>query len=92
MTCVFDPARAACRTTGDERGLRRTPDIDDCRPNCVNIARTDRDIDTLRAQAAHLRTVVDDPAAPLVRHAREQHQHDRLTDLICQHERVGGST
>jgi hypothetical protein len=25
MTCVFDPVRAACRTTGDERGLRRLP-------------------------------------------------------------------
>jgi integrase len=89
MTCVFDPARAACRTTGDERGLRRTPDIDDCRPNCANIARTDRDISILRAQAAQLRLIVDDPAAPPVRHAREQHELARLTGLIDQHERPG---
>jgi hypothetical protein len=93
MTCVFDPARAACRTTGDERGLRRrTPDIDDCRPNCVNIARTDRDIHILRAQAARLRDVVDDPAAPPVRHVHEQHELARLTDLIQQHWQTGDGT
>ncbi|MEV7169014.1 hypothetical protein AB0O18_04910 [Streptomyces sp. NPDC093224] len=45
MTCVLDPKRAACRLRSEEDGTRRTPDLDDCRPNCVNIARTDRDVE-----------------------------------------------
>lgn len=85
MTCVLDPARAACRLGGDERGTRRTPDIDDCRPSCANIARTDRDIAALRDQAEHLQTLVDDPLAPRIRHAREQHELDRLRRIIAAH-------
>ncbi|GAB2920811.1 hypothetical protein GCM10027280_04760 [Micromonospora polyrhachis] len=85
MTCVLDPARAACRVAADERGTRHTPDIDDCRPNCANIARTDRDIHILRRQAAHLRAVVNDPAAPPVRHARERHELARLEHIITRH-------
>ena len=42
MTCVLDPHKAACRVARDERAHRRTPDLDDCRPYCANIARTDR--------------------------------------------------
>jgi integrase len=85
MTCVLDPARAACRVATDERGTRRTPDIDDCRPNCANIARTDRDIHVLRQQAARLRALVNDTAAPPVRHARERHELARLEHLIARH-------
>jgi hypothetical protein len=61
MTCVLDPHKAACRVARDERDHRRTPDLDDCRPHCGNIARTDRDIATLRTRVERLRTVVDDP-------------------------------
>jgi hypothetical protein len=85
MTCVLDPARAACRVATDERGTRRTPDIDDCRPSCANIARTDRDIYVLRQQAARLRVLVNDPAAPPVRHDRERHELARLEHLIARH-------
>jgi hypothetical protein len=85
MTCVLDPARAACRVASDERGSRRTPDIDDCRPNCANIARTDLDIHILRQQARHLRTLVNDTAAPSIRHARERHELARLEHLIARH-------
>jgi hypothetical protein len=83
MTCVRDPARAACRVATDERGARRTPDIDDCRPSCANIARTDRDIYVLRQQAARLCVLVNDPAAPPVRHDRERHELARLEHLIA---------
>jgi hypothetical protein len=85
MTCVLDPARAACRVATDERGTRRTPDIDDCRPSCANIARTDRDIHVLRQQAARLLALVNDPAAPPVRHDRERHELARLEHLIARH-------
>ncbi|MFJ4971120.1 hypothetical protein [Streptomyces sp. NPDC088755] len=85
MTCVLDPARAACRLSTDERSSRRTPDIDDCRPSCVNIARTDRDIDFLRTRVDTLQAIVDDPLAPPIRHAREQHELARLQQVIANH-------
>ncbi|MGW1675655.1 hypothetical protein [Streptomyces sp. NPDC002324] len=64
MTCVLDPRRAACRLRSEEDGTRRTPDLDDYRPNCVNIARTDRDIEHVLVQIERLRPLVDDPLAP----------------------------
>lgn len=54
MTCVLDPKRAACRLRSEENGTRRTPDLDDCRPNCVNIARTDHDIEHVLVQIERL--------------------------------------
>jgi hypothetical protein len=55
MTCFFDPAQALCQMrwadTGDHR---RTPDLDDCRPPCRNIARIDRDINAVRVHAEQL--------------------------------------
>lgn len=85
MTCVLDPAKAACRLAGDDHGTRRTPDITDCRPTCANIARTDRDIDYLRSQLTQLQATVDDPLAPPLRHARERHELDRLQQIITDH-------
>ncbi len=86
MTCVLDPAKAACRLTGDEHGTRTTPDLDDCKPHCANIARTDRDIDHLRQRATALRAAVNDPLAPVIRHEREQRELDRVTQLITRHQ------
>lgn len=86
MTCVLDPARAACRLGTDERSNRRTPDLDDCKPSCVNIARTDRDIEFLRAHANELQDLVDDHLAPPMRHAREQHELTRLQRIIANHQ------
>ncbi|MEW2620861.1 hypothetical protein [Streptomyces sp. NPDC048106] len=86
MTCVLDAARAACRLSADERSTRRTPDIDGCKPSCVNIARTDRDIEVLRIRATDLQTAVDDPLAPPMRHTREQHELARLQQIIADHQ------
>jgi integrase len=62
MTCVFDPSTALCQmratTSGDDRSI---PDLNDCRPACRNIARTDRDMAGVRQHAARLRPLVDDP-------------------------------
>jgi integrase len=86
MTCVLDPHKAACRIARDERDHRRTPDLDDCRPHCGNIARTDRDIATLRTHVELLRTVVEDPLTPPIRADRERRELDRLTAIITEHE------
>ena len=90
MTCVLDPQRAACRLRREEDGTRRTPDLDDCRPNCVNIARTDRDIEQVLIQIEQLRPIVEDPLAPSYRHAREQHELDRLERVAAAHARSEG--
>ncbi|WP_458682755.1 hypothetical protein [Prescottella equi] len=91
MTCVLDPQRAACRLGADDSNTRRTPDLTDCRPHCVNIARTDRDIDQLRRQHEQLRVIVDDPFAPPIRHERERHQLERLERLIDEHDQQTGA-
>ncbi|KAA8877510.1 hypothetical protein F3087_43935 [Nocardia colli] len=85
MTCVLDPRRAACRLAQDDVGDRITPDLSDCRPNCVNIARTDRDIALVRAQAARLREIVEDPLAPPVRAARQRAELHRLLRILAEH-------
>ncbi|WDG33299.1 hypothetical protein N7925_35715 [Streptomyces sp. CA-278952] len=89
MTCVLDPKRAACRLRSEEDSTRRTPDLDDCRPNCVNIARTDRDIEQVHVQIEQLRPLVDDPLAPAFRHVREQHELDRLERIVTAHANSG---
>jgi integrase len=86
MTCVLNPATAACQLRGSADDPMVTPDIDDCRPRCLNIARTDRDIDHVRNQAAELAEIVADTMAPPIRHARDQHELDRIRTIIDDHE------
>ncbi|MGW5312882.1 hypothetical protein ACWEQ0_23740 [Nocardia thailandica] len=86
MTCVFDPQRAACRTSDGTGGVRRTPDLTDCRPNCANIARTDRDITAVAELATSLTKLADDPLAPTPRRARLRHELDRLRTILADHD------
>ncbi|MEU7862067.1 hypothetical protein [Nonomuraea sp. NPDC049141] len=86
MTCVFDPTQALCQMRGTDTGDdRRTPDLDDCRPGCRNIARTDQDMATVHQHATDLRAIVDDPLSPPIRHDRERRQLDRLEKIITEH-------
>jgi hypothetical protein len=85
MTCVLNPATAACQLRGSADDPMVTPDTDDCRPRCQNIARTDRDITYVRRRADELSQIVDDPLAPPIRHAREQHELDRLRAIVDEH-------
>jgi hypothetical protein len=86
MTCVFDPVKALCqqRRTSEDSGM--TPDLDDCRTTCQNIAYTDRDIGQLRRRAAHLQDLLGDFLAPSPRHQRIRAERDRLHALIRDHE------
>ncbi|MFF1717216.1 hypothetical protein [Streptomyces sp. NPDC058268] len=90
MTCVLNPATAACQLRGDADDPLVTPDTDDCRPRCLNLARTDRDIEYVKRRAAELTEIVADPLAPPVRHERERRELDRLKSIIEAHERRGG--
>jgi integrase len=86
MTCVLDPAQALCRLRGTSDDPLVTPDTDDCRPQCRNIARTDRDIQHIRQHHRELAAVVDDPLAPPIRHERERHELKRLQRILDAHE------
>jgi hypothetical protein len=89
MTCVLDPAQAACQLRGDIDDPMVTPDTGDCRPKCRNLARTDRDV--LHVQRKHdlLAEVVDDPLAPPFRHQRDRRELDRLRAILVTHEQDG---
>jgi hypothetical protein len=86
MTCVFDPAKALCHLRPAEDDVRRTPDQDDCRPTCQNIAYTDRNIAEVRRHAAQLQDLVNDHLAPSLRHHRERAELDRLRAIIRRHD------
>ncbi|MFD4248014.1 hypothetical protein ACFWP3_41545 [Streptomyces sp. NPDC058525] len=86
MTCVFDPTTAACQIRGTAEDPMVTPDTDDCRPKCPNLARTDRDIEYVRRQAKHFEDLVADPLAPPIRHERERHELTRLKSIIDIHD------
>jgi len=89
MTCVFDPQQAACQLRGTKDDPLVTPDIDDCRPRCPNIARTDRDIDVVRAKHSELAEIIADVLAPPIRHQRDRHEMERLATILTAHEDDG---
>jgi hypothetical protein len=91
MTCVFDPQQAACQLRGTADDPTVTPDIDDCRPRCPNIARTDRDITVIGARRDHLAQIVADPLAPPIRHHRDKTELERLESVLRAHDAVGAA-
>jgi hypothetical protein len=50
LLCRYKPDRALCQ----RQGINHTPNLDDCRPNCTNIARTDYHAVRLRIKAEQL--------------------------------------
>jgi hypothetical protein len=88
MTCVFDPAKALCQLRGNERDSRATPDQDDCRSNCVNLAYIDRDITVFRKQAKDLEVLLGEFLAPSPRYRRARAELDRVRNIIHNHART----
>jgi integrase len=88
MTCVFDPAKALCQQRGNERDNRATPDQDDCRSSCRNIAYTDRDITIFRKKAKDLEVLLRDFLAPSPRYHRARAELDRVRGIIRNHTRT----
>jgi integrase len=85
MTCVFDARVAACQLRGQQDDPSVTPDLDDCRPSCVNIARTDRDVAVLAERHQTLTTILDDRLAPPIRLERHRNELMRITKLMEAH-------
>lgn len=86
MTCVFDPEKALCHNASERDQTKRTPDLDDCRPACHNIAYTDRDIEQLRTRHNELSQILSEYLAPSPRHHRERSEHQRLAAIIANHD------
>jgi hypothetical protein len=86
MTCVFDSKQALCQIVTGEGDARRTPDQSDCRPQCRNLAYTNENIAELQTRARRLREIIQDPFAPSIRRAREQHELDRIHAIIDRHQ------
>ncbi|WP_328559280.1 hypothetical protein [Streptomyces coelicoflavus] len=85
MTCVLNPATAPCQLRGTADDPLVTPDIDDCRPTCPNLARTDRDVAHTERQVAELEETLSNSLAPPIRHARERHELARLQAILDAH-------
>ncbi|MFF5828945.1 hypothetical protein ACF1D2_27425 [Streptomyces bacillaris] len=83
--CVLNPATAPCQLRGTADDPLVTPDIDDCRPQCPNLARTDRDIAYNERQVAELEETHSNSLAPPIRHARERHELARLQAILDAH-------
>lgn len=88
LTCVFDRLKALCEVRSDEHGTAAEPRREDCRPNCGNIARTDRDIDGVREDMLRLEDIVGDPLSPSIRHKREHDTLERYREIVTEHERT----
>ncbi|MFE0055385.1 hypothetical protein [Streptomyces sp. NPDC059003] len=87
MTCVFAAPTARCELEPSLDDAHVTPDTDGCHPACVNLARTEENINELRAEAAELRSKVEDEASPPIRWNRERRRLAHLDHLIAEHER-----
>jgi hypothetical protein len=86
VTCVLDPAKALCRLRDPDDDVRRTPDLDNCRAECSNIARTDRDVEKLRIRY-HARVIEsENTLAPEPRRVRARQQAELLLARIETHE------
>lgn len=86
ITCVFDQSKALCQTRSAEADPRVTPDQDDCRPSCRNIAYTDRDISQLRLAVAGISEIINESLAPSPRHQRASTELARLQQIIDDHD------
>jgi hypothetical protein len=65
LACVYDESKALCHPDRDRRqDLSKTPDMNRCRDNCGNIARTDSHARLLTAEIERLREEVESPLTP----------------------------
>jgi hypothetical protein len=87
MTCVFAAPTARCELEPSLDDARVTPDTGGCHPACLNIARTEENVNELRIEAADLRIKVADEASPPIRWERERRRLAHLESLIDEHER-----
>jgi integrase len=90
MTCVWRPETAACNQARIDQGLPAgdSPDENECRTTCVNLAYTDRDIHQQQQRLADLQRATADPLAPQPRRDRTAAQAARIRTTIDHHQQT----
>jgi hypothetical protein len=64
LTCNYDPRRALCNPDNAGESTAATPSLDRCQAACPNIARTDSQVQQLRAEAERLLGQADAALTP----------------------------
>lgn len=83
LACMYDPNKALCQS--DRVGQAAEPKLDQCQPNCPNVARTDRHIAGLETEVRRLRDEADSPLTPVPLALRLRARSDTLVALIDTH-------
>lgn len=89
IRCVWDRDKALCRLQQNSNDRKRTPDLNNCRPTCQNIAITDRNIVYWRRRLDTLDVESCDPLAPEPRRKRAATLAAQVRALIDAHEAQG---
>jgi hypothetical protein len=88
LTCNYDPRRALCNPDNVGEGTAATPSLDRCQAACPNIARTDSQVQQLRAEAERLRGHADAALTPQPVASRLRDRAATLTELAGKHDRT----
>lgn len=82
VTCVFRPDTALCVTGADQD---QGPHWTRCRPQCTNIARTDRDIASIKTHLETLQQDLAGPALPQPLRQRVEEQINYYSEIVHGH-------
>lgn len=84
VACLFDPERSLCRNPRTMAAITE-PKLEQCQPNCPNIARTDRHIAQLAVEVERLRSEAESPMTPVPMAQRLKSEAERMTTTIDTH-------
>lgn len=87
MTCVWRHETAACREEREAAGLEANePDEQLCRPTCINLAYTDRDIENKKPECARWEAAAADRLSPKPLRDRAAAKAAPMRAVIAEHE------
>lgn len=84
LWCNFRRDQALCLRRGDPGDAHETPRLEDCRPTCGNIARTDEQADRMRARALQLSQQAEISPPPIA--IRLTNQAEALLTMVSAHQ------
>lgn len=86
VTCCYDQAKALCHPDRETAASQlRSPDVSHCQPGCGNIARTDHNIDQVRAAINRHEAEVASATTPTPLRVRLEQRITALQAIIDEH-------